>query len=79
MTKKQAIKTALIVGVGSIGLRHLNLIKEIDPDIKLIALRRKGSKGSNPDNVDHVVTNIKDALIYDPNIAIISNLSLIHI
>tara|TARA_B100001013_G_scaffold21483_1_gene12027 strand:+ start:399 stop:1427 length:1029 start_codon:yes stop_codon:yes gene_type:complete len=79
MTKKQTIQTALIVGVGSIGLRHLNLIKEIDPDIKLIALRHKESKGPNPENVDHVVTSVKDALIYDPNIAIISNPSPLHL
>ena len=79
MVNKSSIKTALIVGLGSIGTRHLKLLREIRSDIRIVVLRHKNSTVDASLNIDHVVTNIEDALNYKPDIAIISNPSPLHI
>ena len=77
MTKSK-VTTALIVGLGSIGKRHLRLLKEINPQLKIIALTRKALKKSN-NNIDNYVSNIKEAISFNPEIAIISNPSSLHL
>ena len=73
------IKTALIVGLGSIGIRHSEILREISSDTKIVALRHKDSQVDASINTDCVVTNIEDALNYKPDFAIISNPSSFHI
>ena len=73
------IKTALIVGLGSMGIRHSEILREISSDTKIVALRHKDSQADTFINADCVVTNIEDALNYKPDFAIISNPSSFHI
>jgi predicted dehydrogenase len=76
---KYPIETALIVGLGSIGRKHLELLQGISSDIKIVVLRHKNSEVEKSLKIDHVVTNIQDALNYKPDIGIISNPSAFHI
>jgi len=67
----------LIVGLGSIGQRHATLLRELCPEAEIKALRHK--EGSNEAGVDGCFTKIKDALAYQPQIAIIANPSPFHL
>ena len=75
------IKTILVIGLGSIGKRHVKNIKEFFPEIKIIALRH--SKFNKNDLFNYglhdCVLSIKDALNYNPDAAIISNPASEHL
>ena len=78
--KKYKIQTALIVGLGSIGMRHLGVMTELFPKIKIIAFRH------NPESCNEIisgvslsVSNIQDAIIEKPDIAIIANPAAMHL
>jgi predicted dehydrogenase len=75
------INTILIVGLGSIGKRHVKNIKEFFPAIKIIALRH--SKFNKNDLVNYglhdCVLSIEDALNYSPDAAIICNPASEHL
>jgi len=79
MINKPRIETALIVGLGSIGRRHLEILLEINSDMRMVALRHKDSKVDASLDIDYVVTNIQDALNCKPDFAIISNPSPFHV
>ena len=69
-----------IVGLGSIGKRHLRLIKEIRPNIE-VTLIRSGVGPSSPeeDMVERVVFSIDEALKYGIDAAIISSPAPFHV
>ena len=74
------IKTVLIVGLGSIGQRHVKVIHFLFPNIKIIILRHKSCK----DDTKHLgfykcVTSFNDAVKLNPQAAIISNPASMHI
>ncbi len=78
--KKHKIQTALIIGLGSIGMRHLGVITELFPNIKIIALRH------NPESCNEMisgvslsVSNLQDAISEKPDIAIIANPASMHL
>lgn len=73
------MKKALIVGLGSIGLRHSRLLKLIDKELVIIALRHNPPKKNHNESIDHVVSNIDDALSFEPDFAIIANPASHHI
>ena len=69
----------LICGLGSIGSRHLRLIKELYPSIK-IGLLRSG-KGPNRDEsslADFEFKEIKDAIQWRPNGVIIASPAILY-
>ena len=75
------IQTVLIVGLGSIGRRHLEVIRSLFPGINIIALRH-----NQFDNYDlkilgltQCVSSISDAIELNPQVAIISNPASKHI
>ena len=47
---RQTIKTVLVVGLGSIGRRHLRLIRELRPELE-ITLVRSGIGTSWPEDM----------------------------
>jgi predicted dehydrogenase len=72
------INTALVVGLGSIGKRHIKILKEIYPDIKIIVLRHRRGVEKLKD-VEKTVYDLKEALNYNPDIALICNPSSKHL
>jgi predicted dehydrogenase len=72
----------LIVGLGSIGTRHLTNIKLLSPTAEIVVLRRHSSRdGDTPDGLEtaHVVHSMDDALETCPDLAIVSNPASVHI
>ena len=74
------IRDLLIVGLGSIGSRHLKIISNLRPEINIYVLRRPGYKKSNLDHlIKKVYTNIDDAIKFGFDAAIIASPSNFHI
>lgn len=65
----------VIIGLGSIGKRHVKILKHIDKSIEVYALRSNLDKSNFPG-----VTNIKsfDDIIFKPDFIIISNPTYLH-
>ncbi len=72
----------LIVGGGDIGLRHLNNVRNEEPDA-LVTLWHSSGNLPTVNNVtkgaDNVVTNIEDALEANPDIALIACPTAFHV
>ncbi len=75
------IKTILIIGFGSIGRKHLKIIKKIRPSIKVNILVRQISLNKVKDEklVNKTFTNIKDALDEGADAAIVASPASLHI
>ena len=70
------INKILIVGQGSIGIRHLSIIKELMPECDV----RTFSKHIQSSNTKvKNFKNLKDALSFNPDAAVIANPSSKHI
>lgn len=71
------IKRALIAGLGSIGQRHLRLLKARIPEARIMALRH--SPHVEPiDGVEICTNNLADAIAFKPEIAIIATPAPFH-
>jgi predicted dehydrogenase len=76
-----AIK-ALVVGLGSIGKRHLGNLRKLAPRADITVWRqhaRPGDEGTGYPDADRVVFSLEDALASQPEIAIIANPAAFHI
>lgn len=71
------IERVLIVGLGSIGQRHLRLAREMLPDALIMVLRHRPSE-EIPEFADACCSSIDDALAFVPNIAVIAGPSAMH-
>jgi len=72
------ISRILIVGHGSIGKRHLELARSFFPDADIRVLRHLKSI-STPEHSNGCFDNIKDALSFAPQLAVIANPATFHI
>jgi len=69
-----------IVGLGSIGCRHLRLARELRSDLNIIAVRsRKGKKIEEEKLVDSVVYSLEDAIDCGIKAAIIATPAVYHV
>ena len=75
------IKTILIIGFGSIGRRHLKIIKKLRPEIKVNLLLRQISlnKVKEQKLINKTFTNIKDAIDEGADAAIVASPANLHI
>jgi len=75
------IKTVLIVGLGSIGRRHVGIIQSIFPKINIIVLRHKkyNSNDIKALGLYKCTTSVDEAIEFNPQAAIISNPPSKHI
>lgn len=80
MTHQKRVQRLALIGLGSIGRRHLRLLKELRPDIEVI-LVRSGQGGSWPEEALAVgsVSTIEEAIGLDINAAIISSPAPFHV
>ena len=69
------IKTILIIGFGSIGRRHLEIIKKLRPEIKVNLLLRQISlnKVKEQKLLNKTFTNIEDAINEGADAAIVAS------
>ena len=72
------IKKILIIGLGSIGSRHLNIAKAKFPQAKIRVLRSSEKKDDSPTNEDFFY-NPDDAIAFDPQIVVIANPANYHL
>lgn len=73
-----AIERILIVGIGSIGRRHLRLARLLNPDARIFAFRQS-SGGDLPEYADGCITRVDAALAFAPQLAVISNPATHHL
>ncbi len=68
----------LIVGRGSMGKRHLNLVREMMPHAIIMILQHRPSEDIS-DGADHITSLISEALRFGPDIVLIANPASHHI
>ena len=69
----------LIVGMGSIGARHLECLRKIDTTANIIVWRQFHKDSKTPDGADHVVFDLESALAFSPTCAILANPAPKHV
>lgn len=72
------ISRILIVGLGSIGARHLRLARQLLPDADIRVLRRQPGD-SVPDYANGCLQSLDAAIDFAPQIAVIANPSSLHL
>ena len=71
----------LVVGLGSIGKRHLRNLRTIMPEAEITVWRQNGKSENDPElhpQADRFVYSLEDALNFQPEIAIIANPASCH-
>lgn len=68
----------LIVGYGSIGQRHLRIVRESLPDAKIMVFRHRPAT-TVPEMANLVTSSIDDALSFAPEVAIVANPAPFHL
>ncbi len=71
------IKRILIVGLGSIGKRHLTVARKLLPEAEIGVLRHKFNR-TIPDGANHVFSTMAEALKFMPQLAVIANPATFH-
>ena len=75
------IRRILIVGLGSIGKRHIGILRDHFPNIEVIVLRHKdcNKEQTKKLGISYCVTSITDAIALSPQAAIIASPSSKHL
>jgi predicted dehydrogenase len=72
------INRILIVGLGSIGTRHLRIARELHPDADIRVLRHQECQ-SIPEHADGCFSTTEQAIAFLPQLAVIANPAPFHI
>lgn len=73
------LERLLIVGLGSIGMRHAKLVRELSPNIRIMALRHRISHDVQNTGIDQCVTSLGEALNFCPQAVVIANPASHHL
>ena len=74
------INRLAIIGLGSIGRRHLRLLSEISPDIEIIVVRSGyGSECEEEKMASKTLHSISEAIKYGIQAAIVSSPTILHL
>ncbi len=78
---KTSVNTVLVVGLGSIGRRHIGIINNIFPKKKIVLLRHSecNKEESESLSISQCVTTLSDAICAKPQAAIIANPATKHV
>lgn len=81
MRMHRSIERILIVGLGSIGKRHAQVIRKLYPNIKIIVLRHNQCDDGDIEKLGlyKCVTTIEDALSFQPQAAVVANPATKHL
>ena len=81
MSAKSQVNRILVVGFGSIGKRHINNIVDYFPNIIIGLLRHEKNNDSEvlSYGVKSCFSTIEEALLFEPDAAIIANPSSFHV
>lgn len=71
------INRILIVGLGSIGTRHLRLARELNPGAEIRVLRRQEG-AAVPESADGVFSYLEQAIEFAPQLSVIANPAPFH-
>lgn len=72
-------RRGLVVGLGSIGRRHLANFRRLCPDAEIAVLRHRGDDGQAQRlGADHVLTRIEQAIGYAPDWSVIATPAAMH-
>jgi len=72
------VNRALVAGLGSIGLRHLRLLREALPNAEILVLRHSECSDSLP-YADRCTTSLKEACVFKPEVAIVASPAPFHL
>ena len=72
------ISRVLIVGLGSIGKRHLRLARELLPNADVRVLRHQVCD-SVPEHANGCFSSLEDAIAFAPQLAVIASPATFHI
>lgn len=79
MIDMQKIKKAIVIGLGSIALRHRKNLKLLFPEIVIIAVPASGKiLNQNIDFVDQIILNLEEAVKEKVDIAIVASPATFH-
>jgi predicted dehydrogenase len=77
---KNSLQKILIVGVGSMGMKYIQIIQEYYPQIQVGVLRRNKINDLNvTPPVEYIFDSIHEALLFNPDAAIFSNPASLHV
>jgi len=78
---EENLKRVLVVGFGSIGKRHVRIVKSLYPKIKIVVLRHSYCEDSDIEKFGlfDCVISIESALEFKPDVAIIANPATKHL
>lgn len=73
------LERLLVVGLGSIGSRHVRLARELIPGVQIVVLRHRSCQDMQSMGIDHCVTSLEEALKFRPQAAVIANPATHHL
>ena len=73
------MKRVLVHGFGSIGQRHLRVIREQDPGLSLAVLSEHGTHRFAGDTDVQVFTNMPEAQSFQPDAVVVANAAVAHV
>lgn len=75
---RDIINKIVIIGLGSIGLRHLTLVRKLHPNVKIAVLTSRDMKEFSKIGFLEL-KNLEEVSEFDPEIAVISNAASYHV